>query len=116
MLGLAKIGAIQVPINYMLNADEIAYILNHSGAKIFIVEDALYPIIAQSQEKFTTVDKWGFIPLGGSMVPDGYFNLITEMESMPYDEPQVEVKTQGSHALSQGAHVAVSQLYLRRPV
>jgi len=94
MLGLAKIGAIQVPINYMLNAEEIAYILNHSGAKIFIVEDALYPIIAQSQEKFTTVEKWGFIPLGGSMVPDGYFNLISEMESMPYDEPQVEVNAE----------------------
>ena len=40
MLGLAKIGAIQVPINYMLNAEEIAYIINHSGSRIFIIEDA----------------------------------------------------------------------------
>ena len=63
MIGLAKIGAIQVPINYMLNAEEIAYIINHSGSKVFIVEDTLYPIIAQDQAKFTTVEKWGFIPL-----------------------------------------------------
>ena len=91
MIGLAKIGAIQVPINYMLNASEIAYIINHSGSKIFIIEDALYPIIASSQAKFTSVEKWGFIPLGDSMVPDGYFNLTEDIEKMRYDEPQVEV-------------------------
>ncbi|HQI00897.1 MAG TPA: AMP-binding protein, partial [Deltaproteobacteria bacterium] len=94
MLGLAKIGAIQVPINYMLNAEEIAYIINHSGAKIFIIEDALYPIIAQSQDKFASVDKWGFIPLSGSMVPEGFFDLITEMEEMPTDELLVEVSAE----------------------
>jgi fatty-acyl-CoA synthase len=59
MLGLAKIGAIQVPINYMLNADEIAYIVNHSGSRIFIVEDTLYPVIAKSQGSFTTVGSGG---------------------------------------------------------
>ena len=47
LMGLAKIGAIQVPINFMLNAEEIAFIINHSGSRIFIVEDTLYPIIAQ---------------------------------------------------------------------
>ncbi len=62
MIGLAKIGAIQVPINYMLNAEEIAYIINHSGSRIFIVEDILYPIIAKDQNKFSTVEKWSFIP------------------------------------------------------
>jgi fatty-acyl-CoA synthase len=94
MLGLAKIGAIQVPINYMLGAEEIAYIVNHSGARIFIVEDALYPVIAQSQTRFTTVERWGFIPLGESSVPEGFFNLISEMVNMPVDEPQVEVSAE----------------------
>jgi fatty-acyl-CoA synthase len=78
----------------MLNAEEISYIINHSGSKVFIVEDTLYPIIAQSQTKFDNVEKWGFIPLGDSMVPDNFFNLITEMEAMPYDEPQVEVSAE----------------------
>ncbi len=94
MIGLAKIGAIQVPINYMLNAEEIAYIINHSGSRIFIVEDILYPIIAKDQGKFSTIEKWGFIPLGDSSVPDGFFNMISEMEAMPYDEPQVEVSAE----------------------
>jgi len=94
MIGLAKIGAIQVPINYMLNAEEIAYIVNHSGSRIFIVEDALYPIIARAQTAFSTVERWGLIPLGDSMVPEGFFDLISEMKAMPHDEPQVEVSAE----------------------
>ena len=82
MLGLAKIGAIQVPINYMLGAEEIAYIVNHSGARIFIIEDTLYPVIAQSQAKFATVERWGFIPLSDAAVPEGFFNLISDMAKM----------------------------------
>jgi fatty-acyl-CoA synthase len=73
-LGLAKIGAIQVPINFMLNADEISYIVNHSGSRIFIVEDILYPTIKDSMPKFKSVEKWGFLPLNGSGIPDGYFD------------------------------------------
>ena len=91
LLGLAKIGAIQVPVNYMLNADEIAYIINHSGSRIFIVEDSLYPLIAKSKNKFSSVEKWGYIPLEKSAVPEGFFNLTDEMSQMPYREPQVEV-------------------------
>ena len=34
MMGLAKIGAIQVPINYMLNAEEIAFIINQGRANV----------------------------------------------------------------------------------
>jgi len=94
MIGLSKIGAIQVPINYMLNAEEIAYIVNHSGSRLFIVEDALYPIIAKAQDKFTTVEKWGFIPLADTEIPAGFFNLIKEMESMNYDESYVEVNAE----------------------
>lgn len=94
MMGLAKIGAIQVPINYMLNAEEIAFIISHSGSKIFIVEDALFPAIADCQDKFPTVEKWGFIPLENSAVPEGFFNLITEIAKMTYDEPQVDVSAE----------------------
>jgi fatty-acyl-CoA synthase len=38
---LAKLGAILTPINFMLNADDIAYILDHSGATTLISEDKL---------------------------------------------------------------------------
>jgi fatty-acyl-CoA synthase len=47
---LARIGAISVPVNFMLNASEVAYILNHSGATGIIVEDALKATAAQALE------------------------------------------------------------------
>ncbi|TAL36414.1 MAG: long-chain-fatty-acid--CoA ligase [Spirochaetes bacterium] len=93
-MGLAKIGAVQVPINYMLNGEEIAYIVNHSGAKVFIVEDALYPVIEPYKSTLTTVGKWGFIPLAGTPVPEGFFDLPREMAAMPFDEPDVEVSAE----------------------
>jgi len=40
----ARLGVILVPINFMLGAGEIAYILDHSGATAFVVEDALVPV------------------------------------------------------------------------
>jgi fatty-acyl-CoA synthase len=39
----ARIGVVLVPVNFMLGADEVAFILDHSGAKAFVVEDALVP-------------------------------------------------------------------------
>lgn len=91
MIGLAKIGAIQVPVNYMLNADEIAYIANHSGSKIYIVEDSLCPVIANDLGKFTAVKNWGVLSLGNVSAPSSFFNVIEEMKKMTYDEPQVDV-------------------------
>ena len=37
----AKLGVVLVPINFMLNADEIAFILGHSGASGIVADDAL---------------------------------------------------------------------------
>ncbi|BBY92625.1 acyl-CoA synthetase [Mycobacterium gallinarum] len=39
----ARAGVVLVPINFMLTADEIAYILGHSGVRGFIVEHDLIP-------------------------------------------------------------------------
>jgi fatty-acyl-CoA synthase len=39
----AKIGVVLVPVNFMLGAEEIAFILRHSGAVGMVAEDALAP-------------------------------------------------------------------------
>ncbi len=39
----AKLGVVLVPVNFMLGAEEIAFILRHSGASGIVVEDALAP-------------------------------------------------------------------------
>ncbi len=40
---LVRLGAISVPINYMLAPTDVAYILHHCGATGLVVEDALVP-------------------------------------------------------------------------
>jgi fatty-acyl-CoA synthase len=39
-LGTAKMGGIYLAINYLLRGNDIAYCVNHSESKVFIVEDA----------------------------------------------------------------------------
>src|ERR1041384_1453398 len=34
---VARLGAVLVPINFMLNADEVAYVLRHAGARLLAV-------------------------------------------------------------------------------
>ena len=54
----ARVGVVLVPINFMLGRDEISYILDHSHAKAFVVEDALVPVadraVAVSSGSVTT--------------------------------------------------------------
>jgi fatty-acyl-CoA synthase len=38
---LARLGAVTTPVNFMLTAPDVAYILDHSGAGMIIAEDAL---------------------------------------------------------------------------
>jgi fatty-acyl-CoA synthase len=40
----ARVGVVLVPINFMLGPDEVAFILDHSGATAMVVEDTLAPV------------------------------------------------------------------------
>ena len=43
--GVPAAGLVLVPINTRLNADEIAYILEHSGAKVLFVDREFEPLV-----------------------------------------------------------------------
>ena len=45
--GILKAGAVPVPCNVMYRAEELAYHLNDSGAKILFCEADLYPTAQQ---------------------------------------------------------------------
>src|SRR5512139_2470769 len=44
-LGCCKAGAVYLAINYLLRGKDIAYCINHSESKLFIVEDSLYDLV-----------------------------------------------------------------------
>ena len=61
---LARLGAVSVPVNFMLTAGDVAYVLAHSGAVGLIAEDALVPVAEQALA--------GRAPGGpGGRAPDG---------------------------------------------
>ncbi len=63
----ARAGVVLVPINFMLTAEEIAYILGHSKATAFLVEADLVPVAEQAMALSPTVTtKVALIPDGQS--------------------------------------------------
>jgi fatty-acyl-CoA synthase len=70
--GIPLAGATMVPINTRLSADEIAYILNHSGAKVLLVDTELSPAIERGLGELQTVETIVSIvdrELGGDAAP-----------------------------------------------
>jgi len=58
---LARLGAVLVPINFMLNADEANYILQHSGAKVLCVDSGLAKL-GREASKGTDVRETVWLP------------------------------------------------------
>ena len=54
--GIAMAGCICVPLNYRLQADEIKYILNHSGTRALIVERLYSDTVRKVRDELMTVD------------------------------------------------------------
>jgi fatty-acyl-CoA synthase len=72
----ARLGVILVPVNFMLGAGEIAYILNHSEATAFVAEDGL----AATADKAITaaglhISARAVIRLRGGNVPPGWADI-----------------------------------------
>jgi acyl-CoA synthetase (AMP-forming)/AMP-acid ligase II len=47
LFAAARIGAVQVPVNHRLTADEVAYIVNNARAPVFIVGPEFVPVLDQ---------------------------------------------------------------------
>src|ERR687889_2924710 len=50
-------GAVLVAINTRLSTEEVRYILDHSGAKVLVVDAALHPVVAPVAGELKTVDE-----------------------------------------------------------
>jgi fatty-acyl-CoA synthase len=58
---VARLGAVLVPINFMLNAEEARYILDHSGATVLCVDSAMAALGAEAS-RGTAVRKSIWLP------------------------------------------------------
>ncbi|MGO9077897.1 MAG: acyl-CoA synthetase [Streptosporangiaceae bacterium] len=89
---LARLGAISVPINFMLTADETGYILEHSGAVGLIAEDVLVPVAEQALAGLDrAVGLRGVIPDRGGPAPPGWQAVPDWMTADGPAPPEVSV-------------------------
>jgi len=97
-LGLAKIGAVITPLNFALREKEIEYIVNHSEAEVFIVEDILIPVCKKSDLK--NVKTFVCINLSGSPVPKDILDFSSLLAQKISDsEPEVQINADDMAAL-----------------
>ncbi len=55
-LAALRLGAVAVPVNFRMVADEIAYVLADSGAVAVVTDIALAPAVEQARTRATSVD------------------------------------------------------------
>ncbi len=124
---LARLGAVLVPVNFMLNADEAAYILRHAGVKLLAVDSGLHALGQQAAERDTQVSRYLWLPSEEpSTCPPGCLNFdalaATDLATYPCPEPGFNshhllqiVYTSGTESLPKGAmltHGAVIDQYV----
>ncbi|SHL32352.1 fatty-acyl-CoA synthase [Pseudonocardia thermophila] len=87
----ARLGVVLVPVNFMLNASEIAFILDHSGASTFIAEDLLVTTAEQAIAETGREFRRAVIRLAGTPAPTGWTDLDTWIDTGDATEPAVAV-------------------------
>ena len=109
---LARLGAVSVPINFMLGAAEVGYVLGHCGARGMVVEDALVPVAEAAAElaaaelaaaELAAAEDGaaalrtdaravrGCIRLGSGRTPSGWEDVATWLEHPEDSDPDVAV-------------------------
>ncbi len=88
-LGCCKIGAVYLAINYLLKGKDISYCIDHSESKVFIVEDALYPLVKDVLDDMKTVSTriWSDDMAGQPPADDRFLNFENWYKALPATEP-----------------------------
>ena len=120
---VARLGAVLVPINFMLKAAEIGYILEHSGARILFVDPALIEVGGEAARLTGSVERLIWIASEEPTTPPPDMqtldSLLSSAESSqnPVDSRDLAqiIYTSGTESAPKGAmltHEAVITQYL----
>ncbi len=124
-IACARIGAILVPVNFMLKPPEVAYILGHSGAIAMVAEDALAGVAAEAiaiqvRESGTSpVRVRAVIAENGEPAPEGWESVADWLAhpedsapdiAVPDDDPVQLLYTSGTESRPKGAALSSRNL------
>jgi fatty-acyl-CoA synthase len=89
---LMRLGAIMVPINFMLHADDVAFILNHSGARMLACDSGMADVGRKAAGLAPHVSEFLWLPSEEESAPvEGMTNLHALIEAggePPGDGPE----------------------------
>ena len=88
-MAIMKIGAVAVPLNFMLTAREIAYIAGDSGARLMITDRPVFEANIKEQPAVPTIEKWALMENAEGLEGD-FTELKPLLEKAPADYPPVE--------------------------
>ena len=121
---LARLGAVLVPINFMLNAEEVAFVLRHAGARVLCTGPDLVALGREAARHDTAVQTFVWLPGEDPALPPEGAITFDALLSHPADPPAVAVDardlaqivyTSGTESLPKGAmltHEAVTWEYV----
>ncbi len=92
MFGIHKAGLVWVPINTGLAADDVRYILEHSEARLAVVDDTLYANPALREPVDALVGKGVLLPASGQAGAGAMIAFAGAMAEQPTDEPEVPIE------------------------
>ncbi|MFZ4479930.1 MAG: acyl-CoA synthetase [Rhodoferax sp.] len=84
---LARLGAVLVPINFMLKAEEVAYILRHAGARILATDSELADLARAASALQTEIRQFVWLPSEDASEPapgmHSFDSLAACLEPLP---------------------------------
>ncbi len=121
---VARLGAVLVPVNFMLKADEAAYILRHAGARMLCTDSGLAALAQAAAAQDTSVETLVWLPSEERSEPVAGMVRFDELSACADAPPDVAlsgtdlaqiVYTSGTESLPKGAmltHDAVLWQYV----
>jgi len=121
---LARLGAVLVPINFMLKAEEVAYILRHAGARLLATDSGLAPLARAAAALVPAVEALIWLPSEAASERQVDMIDFAALAAEAVELPAVEldgtdlaqiVYTSGTESLPKGAmltHDAVISQYV----
>ncbi|GAB3770109.1 acyl-CoA synthetase [Ramlibacter monticola] len=109
---LARLGAVLVPINFMLKAEEAAYILRHAGAGVLATDSGLADLARAAAALDTQVKQFVWLPSEEASQPAAGMTRFDDLVQTREAPPEVElhggdlaqvVYTSGTESMPKGA-------------
>jgi len=111
---LMRLGAVMVPINFMLQPDDVAFILNHSGARMLACDSGMAEVARKGAELAPHVSEFLWLPSEEESAPvEGMtnFHALVEASGEPpgagpesFDVAQI-VYTSGTESRPKGVQL-----------